>query len=200
MTGLSKYQLLNEILAVLASVKEDKTKLEKIHQFLMNEIYEDVQEDEIEIPEDFRKIVKAIAESIDCGMICFLNPDTLEVIEIPKDRINELNFEFVADDDEEDYTTDFDDELKKLDEWKQEIRFDTPSSDESFSIMKAFASQLSDKKLQDLLFKVLGRSHPFANFKNIIDQSKYRQQWFGYKQKAMEINVFKILQDKLFKN
>jgi hypothetical protein len=61
--------------------------------------------------------------------------------------------------------------------------------------MEGFASSETDTWFQDELLKALGRSHPFANFKNIIDQSKYRQQWFDFKQKALEMQVFELLQN-----
>jgi len=190
---MNKNRLLDEILAILRTVMEDKQKLEKIHQFLVDEIYEVETLNEIEIPEKYQKIVKQIAESIDGGITCHLNPGTLEVIEIPKNLANEINYKGYSDNDEE--FSELDDDLKKLDKWEKDITFDPPSSDVSFGIMESFASSVTDTWFQDELLKTLGRSHPFANFKNIIDQSKYRQQWFDFKQKALEMFVFELLQD-----
>jgi len=42
-----------------------------------NEIYEEPN-DEIIIPEKYKELVKRTAESIDCGLVCFINPETLE--------------------------------------------------------------------------------------------------------------------------
>ena len=44
---MNAQQLLNEILPILSIVKEDKKKLEKIHRFLMDEIYEEPEKTEI---------------------------------------------------------------------------------------------------------------------------------------------------------
>ena len=48
-------QLMNEILAVLQTIRNVKNKLEKLHQFVVDEIYE-VPEPE-EIPEKYKKFV-----------------------------------------------------------------------------------------------------------------------------------------------
>jgi len=78
-------QLMNEILAVLQTIQQDKDKLEKLHQFVMDEIYEEPEKEQI--PEKIRKLVSEVAETIMMGMICFLNPDTFEIEFIPREMI-----------------------------------------------------------------------------------------------------------------
>ncbi len=84
---MNSQQLLNEILPIVHSVKEDKEKLQKILDFLLEEIYDETEENEPEIPEKFRKLVHDVAESIDCGLVCFISPEKLEVEEVPKTMI-----------------------------------------------------------------------------------------------------------------
>ena len=86
-------QLLNEMLPILHSVKDEKDKLEKIYQFLMDEIYEEAEE--TEIPEKYKSLVSETADSISAGLVCFINGDTLEIESLPKDAIEDP-YEFEA--------------------------------------------------------------------------------------------------------
>ncbi len=69
-------QLINDILSVLQTIREDKPKLEKLHDFVMKEIYEEPEEPKA--PEKFKKVVAEVADSLTAGFVCFVNPDTLE--------------------------------------------------------------------------------------------------------------------------
>ncbi|MDP3180729.1 MAG: hypothetical protein Q8M67_02850, partial [Bacteroidota bacterium] len=72
---MNAQQLLNGILPILHSVKEDKEKLQRILDFLLDEIYEKTVEEEPEVPEKYRELVKSVARNIDCGLVCFINPE-----------------------------------------------------------------------------------------------------------------------------
>ena len=84
---MNKQQLLNEILAVLQTIQEDKSKLEKLHDFVMEEIYEEPPEPKI--PEKFQKLVSEVADGLTAGFVYFVNPETLEVEEIPQHALEE---------------------------------------------------------------------------------------------------------------
>jgi hypothetical protein len=48
--------------------------------------------------------------------------------------------------------------------------------------MEAFADQLPNKlDLKSKLFQALERNKPFREFKFIIDNSDYREEWFAFK-------------------
>lgn len=79
---MNKKELFDSILGILYQAKEDKRKLEQIYDFLIDEIYE--EEEKIEIPEKHKKLIYSIAQSIDTGLVCYINKKTLEVEEIPK--------------------------------------------------------------------------------------------------------------------
>jgi len=196
-------QLLNEILPILHSVKEDKEKLQKILDFLLEEIFEEPEENEPEIPEKFRKLVHDVAENIDCGLVCFINPETLEVEEIPKEMVDGLSYfsinpEFEDEDDEDD--EDDDDEQKFLHEdWENCITVEPRESSESFKIMERFVYEVNDKILKNKLVNALNDRRPFANFKNIVESSNYRKEWFAFKQHQLEIMVWEELQFELEK-
>ena len=55
---------------------------------------------------------------------------------------------------------------------------------ESFKIIESFTATVKDKTLQFRLVQALERKKPFANFKNIIDNSLIRQDWFDFRDEA----------------
>jgi len=169
-------QLLNQILPILHSVKDDEEKLQRILNFLLEEIYEE-PDDEVIIPPKYLKLVHDIAENIDCGLVCYLNPDTLEMEDIPKTLL------------EEGY--DLDDEEKGTNNLKSGtlekcITVGPRESRESFAIMENFASGIDDKNLKNKLINALSNRKPFANFKMLVEQSKFREEWFAFKQQKLE--------------
>jgi len=175
-------QLLDQILPILHSVKDDEGKLQKILDFLLSEIYEE-PDDIIVIPEKYKGIVYTIAENIDCGLVCYLNPETLE--------IEEVSSELAEDPEEFEGVTgeSWDDSFKHT-SWEKCITVEPPVSSDSFKIMEQFINEVEDKKLQNQLVKALSNRRPFANFKAIIENSEYRQQWFDFKQNKLEEMVW----------
>jgi hypothetical protein len=182
-------QLLDSILQILHTVKEDKAKLQKILDFLEDEIYE--EPDEIEIPEKYRKVVSEIAESIDAGLICFLNPETLEIEDIPK------NMEYEPEEYEDETGESMDTIELKHHEWQNCYTFEPLESRESFRIMEMFANDLADSRLQSRLIYALGHRKPFSNFKFIVENSPSRANWFEFKKQWLENHVKELLLIKL---
>lgn len=174
-------QLLNEILPILHSVKDDAGKLQKILDFLENEIYEEPQEEEI--PEKYRKIVHDIAENIDCGLVCYLNPETLELEDMTKNLAMDPD-EFKA------ITGELWEETFKHEQWERCITIEPRESFEGFKIMERFIGEIDDKRFGQKLVDILNRKRPFANFKAHVEGSKYRQQWFDFKQSQLEQMVW----------
>ena len=185
-------QLLNEILSIISTVKEDKNRLEKIHRFLTDEIYE--KPEESGIPEKYKSLVAEVADYISAGEVCFVNTDTLEMEYMPNIALEDPK-EF------EDITGETVESLgMKHDEWENCIQIDPVGSYESFKIMEGFADSLSDKKFQQKLFDALNRKRPFANFKRLIDDSDYRQDWFDYRQAWLEKYAFELIESELNKS
>lgn len=184
---MNAQKLMDEILPILYTVKEDAIKLQKILQFLHDEIYEEPEEnDEIEIPKKFEKIVSEIADNIDAGFVCFLNMDTLETEEIRKEWMYDPEeYEAMTG---ESFETDF-----KYPSWGNCLTFEPLESHESFEIMRRFADNHTDVRFQNKLFNALNNRKPFANFKFIIDTSEFRQDWFDFKKRRMEIHVKELL-------
>lgn len=125
--------------------------------------------------------VREIAEMLDCGHICYLNPDTLETVF----TLNPGSWE---------YYEESEDDIKireQVDSWERRITLAPPESFESFKFMEGFIDELPEREssLRNKLVSALSHSHPFARFKAVIDSCPYRQEWFAYKQKCLEAYV-----------
>lgn len=137
-----------------------------------------LEENETSIPEE---TVREIAEMLDCGHICYLNPDTLETVF----TLNPGSWE---------YYEESEDDIKlheQVDSWERCITLAPPESFESFKFMEGFIDELPEREsaLKNRLVSALSQSHPFSRFKTVIDNCPYRQEWFAYKQKCLETYV-----------
>jgi hypothetical protein len=134
-----------------------------------------------------KKIIKEIAEELDSGFTCFLHKETFEIINVPDEN--------------------FDAEIP--DEWQQEIdeveenpndyiRFEKPSSNKSFEFMESFIEALPEDKagikFANYLVDCLSKNRPFRRFKDAIDESEYRDDWFAHKQACLEEYVKGVLE------
>jgi hypothetical protein len=186
-------ELLDEVLMIIRSVKDDPKELQKILDFLKKEVFnpEEMDEEEenvVQIPERYNKAVKEIAGSIDAGLVCFLRTDTLEIDEIPYELFSsptmyKMNTGFTLKDFKPKYTR-----------WKKYITIEPLVANESFKIMEEFVHQLDNSKIRTQLVNALQNRKPFANFKYIIDNSDIRQEWFDFKDKKLQEYVSSIIE------
>ena len=130
--------------------------------------------------------VREIAEMLDCGHICYLNPDTIETVFV----LNPASWEYYEESEMDTVN------LEKVDSWERRITLTPPESFESFKFMERFVDELpeSESSLQNKLISALSHSHPFARFKAVIDSCPYRQEWFDYKQKCLEAYVCEVIE------
>lgn len=133
------------------------------------------------------ELIKSIAGEIDMGMICFLNTDTLEVESVMGagyDAHNDPGFDYY-----------FREVYDKVDSWQNFIRIEPPESWQSFKIMEGFIETCipDNDPVKNRLWDAISRRKPFRNFKLIIDNSRYRQDWFDFKQAWMEEFVLEQL-------
>ena len=125
-----------------------------------------------------QNIIKEIAQELDCGNDCYYNSVTDEIIAIP-------NFSIISDD--EAFIECFGADLKKVKKNKTDIiKIEVLENFESFKIMERFIDQISDSQFKTELENILRNKKPFQNFKNRIDKSDKRQEWFDFKQNELE--------------
>ena len=76
-------------------------------------------------------------------------------------------------------------EKEKLNEvennWENYIVLEEMNSDEAYLVMKKFAEQIPEEKFRDKVLTILDLRKPFANFKDLVEPSKYREHWFDFK-------------------
>ena len=178
---MNKEQLLYEILAVLKTVKDDKDKLEEIHTFFIEEINEEeICEEEIIIPKKYKKIITDIASEIETGLIYYINTKTNETTTIIPEIDDYDCWQEVAD---------------TIESWNEKIKIEPINSNQGYQIMEDFTDKLNDKKLQNKLYNALDKRNPFANFRDIIDNSDYNESWFAFKQNWLEKFVYTELKN-----
>jgi len=187
MNTMTNKELFEEILDILNTVKDDETALEKINSFLLEEIY-DVYADE-KIPEKYQKPISSIADSLTASFVCFFNPETLEIEELPDVLIDDPEeFESITGENYETWNT-------KHENWEHCIEIRPLVSRDSYQIMELFVEEVDNEKLQQKLRYALDHRKPFANFGRLIDNSEYRQDWFDFRQKQLEQYVWQQIKN-----
>ena len=117
------------------------------------------------------KTIKEIADLIDCGHLCFLNKKNGNIEYHPK----EMDLFY----DEE---NPWQDVIDKIENNRNEyIRIEPMDSNQSFRVMEYFIEKIDSEQLREKLVITLNRPKPFRNFKYLMDNSKYRQNWFDFK-------------------
>ena len=61
--------------------------------------------------------------------------------------------------------------------------------------MEAFVRQLKDNRVAEKLFDILNHKKPFAHFNAYMHNSKYREDWFQYRQKQLENYVRRLISE-----
>lgn len=203
---MSPTNLLDEILTMLQSLKDNPQKLAKLHQYILNELYtgEDAAGESIVIPKHYALLVKEVADSLSAAMVCYINPATLEKIDIPQSVIDTIFFDEEDDEDNENDEEEGDlfyADLKRIKrDWEQTVTINPPESGESFTFMERFVNTLPESRLSKMLSEALSGRKPFRHFNNIIHQSAEREAWFAFRQKCLEIYAAEILADKIWNN
>jgi len=116
-----------------------------------------------------------MAQELEMGMKVYINTETLEYIAIPKDDILMMDSE------------PWEEALEEINyKWPGFILIEEMDSREAYKIMEAFVSEIDDPEFQQKLIRILDNRRPFANFKNEIDWSDYREAWFAFRTKNMK--------------
>ena len=146
--------------------------------------------------------INEIAQRLDMGYICYVNAVTAEMIFMMNNEMLSNYGISWEDDDEENEEPDDDiqgwqDEMyaevkadmNKIYSWGVEdtIRIEKPESHEVFKFMESFVEEaVPEGKLKQDFWNALSKKHTFRNFNDIVHNCKYREQWFEFKQNALE--------------
>ncbi|WP_445711844.1 UPF0158 family protein [Flavobacterium sp.] len=115
--------------------------------------------------------INEIAENLHCGLKCFWNVKTNALIFMPNDENGYVEWEFW-----EEQTAQL---IKEAKDFKE---IEKPSSTDSFTMMEDFvATRVSDVILKKELENILSSKKPFGHFKQQIENSNLREEWFQFK-------------------
>ena len=120
------------------------------------------------------KQINEIAQDLETGMKIFINKKTLEYRAILEwdDMVDPEPWEKMLEEIEN--------------EWEDFSVIEKMISHDAFRIMEDFVDEVADTKLAEDLIKILNRKSPFANFKDEIEYSDYRKQWFAFRTRKYE--------------
>ena len=195
---MTKAQLLKQVYTAIDAVKDDEKKLLKIYEFLANKIIladsveddyptdtEDVESSLFPIPEEYKDWVRRLADELQTGMNCYIHPETGEEVTIP--------FQI-----EEGMVPDEDGGLQhfrdQVDEWTDAIKLEPPRPSEAYKFRENFVREIiKDPKLQGELDEILHRPKPFRNFRRVIDDTPYLQDWYDFEAACLENFAYKQL-------
>ncbi|MBS3770458.1 MAG: UPF0158 family protein [Bacteroidales bacterium] len=123
-----------------------------------------------------------IAKRLENGNNVYLNKDTGEYKSLPDvDEFSEDN----------DFNTD---ELRKItDHWENYMIFTRMEPWEIFEMMEEFIYKV-DREFQNKLLDALYQHKPFDNFQHLVETSKYRDDWFAFKDEKYTNYVMEQLQ------
>ena len=126
------------------------------------------------------EVISGIAEETGMGMVCFLNPDTLETESVPGASYGSYECG--------DFDKYYQEVYRKVERWEKRVRIDPPEPGESFGIMERFIRDgiPDDAGIKERLRKAVSGRKPFRNFKYVIDGSEYRQKWFDFRRGQLE--------------
>ena len=131
--------------------------------------------------------INHIAQALDCDMICFMNPDTCEIEDVPHDFLSGMYHDET-----------WQEIINRVDQWKKYITFDRPNYTESVKIMQSFIDEcVTSGVLKEQLSNALALRRPDKTFHRIVENSDYRDQWATYNRHQMMKHIHIKLRDNL---
>ena len=131
--------------------------------------------------------ISHIARALDCDMICFVNPDTYEVEDVPHDFLSGMYFDET-----------WQEALDRVDQWGSYITIDRPVSAESAKIMQTFVDEcVPVGHLKEQLNNALALRRPDQYFHKIVEKSDYRNQWVIYNRRQIMRHIRQKLRTNL---
>ena len=139
--------------------------------------------------------IKQIAESIDAGFTCHVNPDTREIEETKEnddfdlfpDEEDEYYEEFMEDmpDWQKETLKEIKEQTARINSWDRCITIEQPESSEAFRFMEDFVEEIIPEPEQKMYRKALAGKGPFSNFNVLIHDSTFLDDWYEFKKKKL---------------
>jgi len=130
-----------------------------------------------------------IAINLKIGMLTFMHKKTGEVLSHPASE--DMG---IVDDTGELYA----DQIQKIKENRKDyVRFERMGSREAFEVMENFAESIENPIYKGRFLERLQLPKPFANFKQLVHNSPYRQDWFDFRDKAYREHFKKEFEHKM---
>lgn len=190
---MSAQELLDEILPILYGVKDDKVKLQKILDYLYEEIHDFSTSSSQELPEKYKKVVVEIANSIDAGFICFLNLETTEFEELPHEMLFDPEYF-------EKNTSEYFSNMKIVHhEWEKCMRFEPLENYDIIQLRRQFTGLIEDRKLCKHLLSVIEHPNHDSDFDDLINRTEHAQSWENFKTRYLQNHVTDLLKFELEK-
>ena len=140
--------------------------------------------------------IHEIAEAIDTtNDVCYFNAGTGEYVLMNDESLHDNGISWEVEDGpdanwpawQKELYNDVKADMAKIDSWEEVIRIERPTPDEFFGFMERFVDEvIPEGNLKDKFWNALSRSHPFRNFKALVDDCAYREAWFNFKEEALE--------------
>ena len=124
----------------------------------------------------FDETIREIADFIDAGLICYVNPETGEMEAFTEEDDLEIDLS-ENDNEEDDEFNDFKAQILRVDSWDKFVIIRKPDSSEAFRFMENFVEEVIPENEQKIYWKALSWKKPFANFKDLINDSEHREDW-----------------------
>ena len=133
--------------------------------------------------------ISHIAQALDYGMICFVNPLTYEFEDVPHDFLCGMYQDEI-----------WQEAVNRVDQWGQYIKIDRPGYSESVEIMRAFVDRyIPVGVLKEELNSVLRLRRPDRNFNAIVKNSGYHDKWVTYNHRQMMKHIRRQLSNHISK-
>jgi len=133
------------------------------------------------------KYINHIVRALDCDMICFMNPYTYEIEDVPHDFLCGMYHDET-----------WQEAVNRVDQWGKYITIDRPGPAESVEIMRTFVDKcIPSGGLKEELSSTLKLRRPDKNFSKIVEKSDYRDKWAAFNRRQMTKHIRRKLHDQI---
>ena len=135
------------------------------------------------------RYVSHIVHALDCDMICFMNPYTHEIENVPYDFLCGMYHDET-----------WQEAVNRVDQWEKYITIDRPEPEVSAEIMRSFVDTcIPSGVLKEQLTGALALRRPDKRFNRIVENSGYRDKWIAYSHRQMMKHIRKNLRNQISK-